>query len=281
MNESPSMDKYGKLLEEWFKNHPRVLVALSGGVDSCLVAYLARKYNGKEKAVSLIGVSPSLKKRDLILAETFCSDNDIKYLRIYPNEINDTNYASNPVNRCYFCKSALYKEMVEIQQQNFAGFDILNGNNYSDRGDYRPGMKAAGEFQALSPLMDCGLEKETIRQLALKYKLKVWDKPASPCLSSRFPYGENITVEKLNMVEKAEEIIFDMGFSDVRVRINNSKAVVEVPSDEISRLKGFENDLIKKFDGLGFRSLQLDEEGLVSGKLNRGIVKDLMRKIKI
>lgn len=268
-----SVQDYEIRLAEWFKKHPKVLVALSGGVDSCLVAYLARKYNGKNAAVSLIGVSPSLKKRDLDLAKRFCETNDIEYLKIYPNEIKDENYSSNPVNRCYYCKSALYKEMLETQDMYYEGFDILNGNNHSDRGDYRPGMEAAKEFEALSPLADCGLEKEMIRELSAKYNLEVWDKPASPCMSSRFPYGEQITEEKLAMVEKAEDLIFDLGFSDVRVRLSSTNAKIEVPSDEVGKLKEVRSELDAKLKQMGFENLEVDEEGLVSGKLNRGIIK--------
>lgn len=265
------MIDYGKRLEKWFQQHPKVLVALSGGVDSCLVAFLARQINGKESAISLIGVSPSLKKRDLQMAESFCDENDIQYHHINPNEINDSNYASNPVNRCYFCKTALYQKMHEVKDTYFPGFEILNGNNFSDRGDYRPGMEAAKEFHALSPLMDCGLEKDTIRELALKYNLKVWDKPASPCMSSRFPYGEEITVDKLKMVEQAEELLFGFGFSDVRVRINELNAKIEVPSKELTQLKKMAPGLTQKFKDLGFKTVEIDDEGLVSGKLNRGI----------
>jgi uncharacterized protein len=266
---------YEKRLEEWFQQHPKVLVALSGGVDSCLVAFFARKLNGRDSAISLIGVSPSLKKRDLLLAESFCNENNIKYRHIHPNEIDDSNYSTNPVNRCYYCKSALYKEMIEVKDTCYPGFEILNGNNFSDRGDYRPGMEAAKEFKASSPLMDCGLEKDAVRKLALKYNLKVWDKPASPCMSSRFPYGEEITVDKLKMVEQAEELIFDLGFSDVRVRVYGLNAKVEVPAEELIQLKGMVKDLKQKFTALGFQTLELDDEGLVSGKLNRGIVNDM------
>jgi uncharacterized protein len=265
------VSKYERKLQNWFAKHPKVLVALSGGVDSCLVAYLARKYNGKEHAISLIGISPSLKKRDLLIAESFCAEHAIAYLKIFPNEMSDANYASNPTNRCFYCKTALYKEMLDVQQKKFPGYEILNGNNYSDRGDYRPGMQAAKELDALSPLLECGLEKDVIRKLALKYKLKVWDKPASPCLSSRFPYGESITVDKLKMVEQAENYLFDLGFSDVRVRSKQSKAVVEVPFNEISHLKAAQEKIEQHLVQFGFTAVEIDAEGLVSGKLNRDI----------
>lgn len=266
---------YEKRLKKWFQQHPRVLVALSGGVDSCLAAFFARKFNGRDSAIALIGVSPSLKTRDLQLAESFCRENSIDFLHIHPNELSNSNYAANPINRCYHCKSALYQEMIEVKDSTYPGFEIVNGNNFSDRGDYRPGMDAAKEFHALSPLMDCGLEKNTIRELALKYNLKVWNKPASPCMSSRFPYGEKITVDKLKMVEDAEDLLFNLGFSDVRVRIYGLNAKIEVPPEELVLLKEIAEDIQQKFLALGFHALELDEEGLVSGKLNRGIVGDV------
>lgn len=265
-------EAYESRLEEWFATNPKVLVALSGGVDSCLVAWLARKYNGKEGAVSLIGVSPSLKQRDLELAKRFCTTHDIEYKEIYPKEMENESYASNPVDRCYHCKSELYKEMIEIQKEDFPNFIICNGNNYSDRKDYRPGMQAASEYNSLSPLADCQLEKDMIRFIAEKYKLEVWDKPASPCMSSRFPYGESINADKLKMVEEAEELIFAMNFSDVRVRYVNGDARIEVPADEVARLKVSIGDVEDLLKDLGFGAIEIDEEGLVSGKLNRGIV---------
>jgi pyridinium-3,5-biscarboxylic acid mononucleotide sulfurtransferase len=257
------------LLHRWFLNHKKVLVALSGGVDSCLVAYMARKYLGKENAISVIGVSPSLKAKDLRLSADFCNQFDIKLVEINPDEINDPNYNSNPINRCYFCKSNLYESMYSLQKSNYHEFEILNGNNRSDFGDYRPGLKAAEEYVALSPLAECGLDKQDIRLLAKEYNLPVWDKPASPCLSSRFPYGEKITADRLKMVEKAEDLLNEYGFSDVRVRYFSEIARIEVPAKEVKALSGQMDQLKAKFIELGFRDCEIDEEGLVSGKLNR------------
>ena len=259
-------------LERWFKEHSKVMVALSGGVDSCLVAYVARKVLGKKNAISVIGDSPSLKRRDLDTAIKFCNDNDIQYILIHPGEINDPNYRHNPVDRCYWCKSSLYKDMIRVRNENYREYILVNGNNKSDWSDYRPGLKAADQFEALSPLADCGFLKEDIRNLAKQFNLEIWDKPASPCLSSRFPYGELITVDKLKQVEDAETILADNGFFDARVRFFGDKAKVEVPVLQINQLKNKISIIREQFHELGFVETEIDEEGLVSGKLNRGVV---------
>lgn len=256
----------------WFEGRNGVLTALSGGVDSCLVAWAARKALPKERAVAVIGDSPSLKRRDFDLAVGFCREHDIEHVVIRPNEISNPNYRENPVDRCFWCKSSLYDEMIALRDGQYAGFDIVNGNNKSDWSDYRPGLKAADKFRVYSPLADCGLEKEHIRAIAHEVGLKIWDKPASPCLSSRFPYGELITVEKLSLVEKAEEWLFGHGFSDARVRYFGTTAKVEVPVTQLAQLKGKAADLNFAFKQLGFELVEIDEEGLVSGKLNRGVV---------
>jgi pyridinium-3,5-biscarboxylic acid mononucleotide sulfurtransferase len=261
------------VLQSWFRQYPKVIIALSGGVDSCLVAYVARKMLGKENAIAVVGVSPSLKQRDLQESRSFCEIHDIKLIEVNPNEINDPNYNSNPINRCFFCKSALYDIMLKVKKADYPEFSILNGNNKSDLGDYRPGMQAATDFSALSPLADCGFEKEDIRELAKKYNLEVWDKPASPCLSSRFPYGESITIDKLKMVEKAEEVLNEHGFSDVRVRYKNKAAFVEVPVEEVNLLNDKFDEIQPKLIEFGFTDCEIDAEGLVSGKLNREIGK--------
>lgn len=260
-------------LKEWFEKNPKVLVALSGGVDSCLVAFMARKFLGRENAISVVGVSPSLKTRDYELTVQFCEQHNIQLVEVNPDEINDPNYASNPINRCYFCKSNLYAAMHELQKHQYPEYILLNGNNLTDLGDYRPGLKAAEENKAYSPLAECGFNKEDIRHLARKYNLSVWDKPASPCLSSRFPYGETITVDKLKMVEKAENLLNSYGFSDVRVRYQNTKARIEVPAGEIGQLDKLFDDISSKIVSFGFTDCEVDAEGLVSGKMNRVLKK--------
>ncbi|TCO08431.1 ATP-dependent sacrificial sulfur transferase LarE [Natronoflexus pectinivorans] len=260
-------------LKSWFTKHNGVLTALSGGVDSCLVAWAARQALPKEKAIALIGDSPSLKRRDLDIAIDFCNQHDIQYAIIYPNEIDDPNYRVNPEDRCFWCKSSLYTVMGEFREKNYPDFILANGNNKSDWGDYRPGLKAADKYHSYSPLAECEMTKEDIRNLAREAGLQVWDKPASPCLSSRFPYGELITVDKLALVEKAEDIVANHGFMDSRVRYFGSKAKIEVPEFQLSILKEKINTITKQFAEIGFNETEIDEEGLVSGKLNRLIGK--------
>lgn len=258
-----------KKLETEFISYEKVMIALSGGVDSCLAAYLARKYLGKDRAVAVISDSPSLKRKDLYTATRFCNDHDIKYEIVHTNELDDPNYFSNPHNRCYFCKNELYDNLNDLTETKFSGFKIINGNNYSDLGDYRPGLNAADEQSILSPFIKCKVTKENIRELARKFNLSVWDKPASPCLSSRFPYGEEISLEKLKRVEEAESILNGFGFDEVRVRSFGDTAKIEVPSKNIAEIDAMFDDISDKMLSLGFSKCELDKEGFVSGKMNR------------
>lgn len=260
-------------LESWFEKAPKVLVALSGGVDSCLMAFLARRFLGKSSAIAVISVSASLKNRDLLVAREFCSKYDIHLEEISGQEVNDENYLSNPVNRCFYCKSSLYTSLKSlIDSGNYSGYTVINGNNLTDTGDYRPGLKAASDYSARSPLIECEIEKAEVRRLAKSFDLFVWDKPASPCLSSRFPYGERITMSKLSQVEQAEDYLIELGYLDSRVRYYGDKARIEVASHQVAKLKTDMPVLSKFFKNIGFSKCEVDEEGLVSGKLNRNVI---------
>ena len=239
-------------IEQWFKRHnQKVIVAFSGGVDSCLVTFLSNKFLGKENTLAVISASPSLKQTDLDIAKKFCLENDINLDIIKTNEIEDPDYYTNPVNRCYFCKTNLYNEL-NIIAKRFPGTAILNGQNFEDFGDYRPGIKAANEFNVFTPLADCNFSKNDIREAAELFNLPTWDKPASPCLSSRIPYGEEVTIQKLRQIEEAENYLNDLGFNEARVRHYNNVAKIEVPKERLNNIFRIEKEIKMKIIEIGF-----------------------------
>jgi len=186
------------------------------------------------------------------------------------NEINEPNYFKNPENRCFACKQELHKHLTEISKK-FHNAQVLDGVNYDDLHDYRPGIQASNQAGVISPLAELEIDKKSIRSISKSLGLPWWDKPAQPCLSSRFPYGHEITSERLKMVEKAEEYLKECGLSEVRVRCQGSTARIEIPQDELKHFFNKYNfsELVQYFSNLGFNCTSLDLEGLVSGKLNR------------
>lgn len=256
------------MLEEWFRSGPGSLVAFSGGTDSSLVLYLARRFQGKENAIGVISRSESLKTKDFELARSFSRQFDIVMEVIVTREMEDERYSANPFNRCYFCKDHLYSDLERVRQK-YPGFRVLNGTNADDHTDYRPGLKAADTYRIHSPLAACGVTKEEVRQIARFYGLPNWDKPASPCLSSRIPYNHLITRKKLMEIEKAEELLNAFGFNEVRVRHYGDYGKIEVKREDIPRLLEMKEILFEKIIELGFKTVQIDEEGLVPGKMNR------------
>lgn len=257
-------------LEKWFQSVEGTITAFSGGIDSSLVLFLSRKFLSKEKAIGCISISPSLKRKDYDLAKSFCQTYDIHLEVIETQEIKDENYFSNPSNRCFFCKSHLYQDLQEVCNK-YPNFIVLNGTNRDDFGDYRPGLQAARNYEVKSPLADCQLSKAYIRSLAQHFGLPNWNKPASPCLSSRVPYGQQITIEKLQQIEAAEDILNTYGFEDVRVRHYHNTAKVEVPVHQLETLRLHFGEISPAILALGFQHCTIDEEGLISGKLNRSL----------
>jgi pyridinium-3,5-biscarboxylic acid mononucleotide sulfurtransferase len=259
-------------LEQWFGEHPGSIVAFSGGIDSTLLLFLARRWQGREGAIGVISDSASLKRKDLELAQSICLQFDIILEVIETRELEDERYSENPVDRCYFCKEHLYTDLKDISKK-YPDFPVLNGTNADDHGDYRPGMKAATKYRIASPLAECDVNKEEIREMARLFGLPNWDKPASPCLSSRIPYSHSITKKKLVEIEAAEDLLNSFGFKDVRVRHYGDFGRVEVRKDELPRLMEMKDSVVEKIMELGFRKVQIDEEGMISGKLNRAIGK--------
>lgn len=256
-------------LDRWFAECPSAAVAFSGGVDSALVAFWARRVLGRERMAAWTADSPSLKRSDLDAARAFCLAHDIPLSVLETREIDDPAYASNPIDRCFHCKKTLYRAL--LAELRGKGAWICSGANLDDLGDFRPGLAAAEEASVRHPLLECGVGKETIRALARSAGLAVWDKPASPCLSSRIPYGQPVTAEKLARIEAAEAWLAARGFPVCRVRHDGAAARIEVPAERIPLLAPHLGDLRDALSALGFLGVEIDPEGFVSGKLNRAI----------
>ncbi len=194
-------------------------------------------------------------------------NNDIHLETVYTKELSDPNYNTNPSNRCYFCKTHLYETLRKVQSRT-SGFIILNGTNKDDLTDYRPGLQAANENGIRTPLAELELGKKEIRDLAKYFGIPFWNKPASPCLSSRIPYGKEVTSSKLRQIEKAENILNGFGFNNVRVRHFESTCKIEVPLSQLNLLKNYSEAIFLRLKEIGFIECIIEEDGLVSGKLN-------------
>jgi uncharacterized protein len=244
-------------------------VAFSAGVDSTVVAKAAALTLG-ERAVAVTGVSPSLADGELEEAREMARLIGIRHLEIDTDELSLPQYADNAPDRCYHCKTELYLRIKDLQQSLHVGV-IVNGANADDLFDYRPGTRAATEQAVRSPLAECGLAKSEVRELARYWELPIWDKPATPCLSSRIAYGERVTVERLSMIDRAERFLRAEGFPTVRVRYHNGDvARVEVPVADLHRLlqENLRSRLTGHLQQLGFKFVTLDLLGFRSGSLN-------------
>jgi uncharacterized protein len=256
-------------LKTLFSEMEKALVAYSGGVDSTLVAKIAYDVLG-DRALAITAVSPSLLPEELEDARIQAAAIGIAHEVIQTHEMDNPNYTSNPVNRCYFCKSELHDTLKPLALQRGYPY-VVDGVNADDLGDYRPGIQAAKERGARSPLAEVGVTKAEVRQLSKHLGLPWWDKPAQPCLSSRFPYGEEITVSKLQRVGRAEIYLRKLGFSNLRVRSEGDTARIELSPEQIKEfvLTTDLPQLVSTFQGFGFVYVTLDLEGYRSGKLNQ------------
>lgn len=254
----------------------QVVVAYSGGVDSALVAALAADRLG-DRALAVTGVSPALAPHLREEARTQARWLGLRHLEIPTAELEDPAYAANPSERCYACKRELHRLLAPIAAAAGSA-TVLDGVNLDDLGDHRPGIRAARERGVVSPLAEAGIDKIGVRRLSRALGLPWWDKPAQPCLASRFPYGEPISADRLARVAAAEDWLRQRGFAELRVRSQGETARIELPAERLEEaLKrlgadGFRPQLVRRFRELGFTAVGLDLEGLVSGKLNRGLV---------
>ena len=256
-------------LEALFAEMDCALIAYSGGIDSTLVAKVAGDVLG-DRALAITAVSPSLLPEDLEDAKTQAAELGLRHELVQTHEMDNPNYTSNPINRCYFCKSELHDTLKPLALERGYPY-VVDGVNADDLKDYRPGIQAAKERGARSPLAEVGISKLEVRQLSKELGLPWWNKPAQPCLSSRFPYGELITVEKLQRVGRAEQHLRKLGWSTVRVRSEGDTARIELPADQIQDFVAHTNTptLVSAFLDYGFLFVTLDLEGFQSGKLNR------------
>jgi len=261
-----SLDGKFQRLKSVVKDCESAVVAFSGGVDSSLVCAVAREVLG-DRAVAVTAVSPTYPPGEIDVAKEVAKRVGIEHLVITTNELDDPKFISNPVDKCYFCKSELLRKLDEVREK-FGFKKTLDGTNYDDLSDFRPGSRALGEFGVVSPLALAGLGKEEVRQLAADYGLPNSDKPANPCLASRIPFGSRITPERLERIAKAEGFLRSLGFRVVRVRDHGGLARVEVGRKELEKAFKLRDKIAENLKQLGYAFVALDLEGYRSGSLN-------------
>jgi len=256
-------------LLELLKSYGSCAVAFSGGLDSTVMAKAAHLALG-ERAVAVTGISASLAGGELDECVALARQIGIRHEVLQTEELSIPGYQANAGNRCYFCKSELFLKVEQLAQRLGVAV-VCDGTNHDDRGDHRPGMQAGRERQVRSPLAECGLTKAEIRELAHAWELPVWDKPATPCLSSRIAYGETVTPERLAMIGGAERFLREHGFQPLRVRYHKGDvARLEISPDALPRLLAadFRDEVVAKLKSLGFKFVSVDLEGFRSGSMN-------------
>ncbi|WP_026882992.1 ATP-dependent sacrificial sulfur transferase LarE [Clostridium akagii] len=255
-------------LKDSIRKSGSAAIAFSGGVDSTFLVRVTHDILG-DKMVAVTATSSTYPERELNEAIKYAGDMGVKHLIISSEELDIEGFASNPKNRCYFCKKELFTKIGKVAEENGMEY-VFDGSNLDDNGDYRPGMKAARELKVISPLKEANLTKADIRELSKELGLPTWNKPSFACLSSRFPYGKKITIPKLKMVDEAEQFLIDMGITQVRVRHHGEIARIEVSPEE--RVKFFNTKVMDKigdkFKKIGFTYVTLDILGYRTGSMN-------------
>jgi pyridinium-3,5-biscarboxylic acid mononucleotide sulfurtransferase len=257
-----------RALENILREHKRILVAFSGGCDSVFLAAAARRALGKENILAMTAVSASLPEKERAQTIELAAQLDIQHRLLNTDELENPAYAANPSNRCFFCKNELFGKLAPIAQRE--GWVLADGFNVSDRSDYRPGYQAAQTWKVAHPLDEAGLTKLDIRVLSRWLRLPTWNKPASPCLSSRIPYGTPVTPKTLRQIERAEVVLHAEGFRIARVRHHGLLARIEVPLNDLARLIEPErwSRVSARLEEIGYTSVEADPRGFQSGRLN-------------
>lgn len=262
------MTKLDRLIH-WFDGNQKVIVALSGGVDSALVAYAAYQSLGRA-SIAVTADYKTLSQEELESAKKICIEIGIKHVMIQYNELENPDFVKNDKNRCFYCRTELSDHLKEISKQENASL-IVDGTNLDDLKEYRPGIKALKDNGVISPLVEIGFTKEEVREYAKKANLSIYDRPSNSCLASRIPWGQKVTVERLARIEKGEAMVKQvLGVKQVRVRDLDGTAKIEVDREDISLLTDNTklSKLVYGLKQIGFNSVVVDSEGYKPGKLN-------------
>jgi len=278
VNDVAILEQKAERLREILTSHPRLIVAYSGGVDSAFLAWTAHHVLG-EQMLAVIADSASLARTHLAEALAFARGHRIPFQVVETQEMENPAYIRNDSLRCFHCKDELFN-VLERYRESHSFAAIAYGVNADDAGDFRPGQRAARQHGVLAPLLEAGLGKDDIRELARQRDLRVWDKPASACLSSRIEYGRAVTPEALSVIERGEDALRALGFRQVRVRHHGEIVRIEIARDELPRALSGEmaREFTTVFKGLGFKFVTLDLEGFRSGSMNQLLsAEELMR----
>lgn len=263
-------EKYGNLVQ-YLRELQSVAVAFSGGVDSTFLLRAAHDALG-DKVLAVTADLYSTPEREFREAEELCRREGVRQMVCRLDELSIDGFAANPPNRCYLCKKAIFGKILETAKEQGMAC-VAEGSNVDDMGDYRPGLAAIAELGVRSPLRENGFTKAEIRRMSRELSLPTWEKPSYACLASRFAYGETITREKLSMVERAEQLLLDCGFYQMRVRLHGSMARIELLPDEMEKLfaGNVRKDIVERFKEYGFSYVTVDLQGFRSGSMNEGL----------
>lgn len=257
-------------LKKILLSHKKILLAYSGGVDSSLLLKTAVDILGNKNIIAATADSPTYTGKELETAKSITEELNVKHLIVKTYEFDDKDFISNTKNRCYYCKKELFNKLKEIKNEYQCDV-IMDGSNYDDLNDFRPGSKAEKEYKILTPLKDAFFTKKDIRKYSKQLGLKTYNYPAIACLASRIPYNEKITKEKIKMINDGENFLSKYGFKNIRLRTSNKTARIEVDKKDIKKIIKNENEIINKLKSLGYLYITVDLEGFRSGSMNEAL----------